>query len=391
MSISELSKRTVLLSICGLLLFLLLFSCSGDRQGEMEIDFSIDQLSESTISDALSEYSVIKLQTTPESRLHNIKKVIIRDDKIYVLNYMVNRQEIMIFLADGSFVRKIPAEHEQEIILSIADFDLHPVQGFIVVLDKKGKSIIEFTEKGEVRQQIAFDYNADEIAFGNTQGNVFAVVGLDKSAQNKKSKCEIIVLNEKYKAVKSFFPVDDDIFYVKSSMKSLYKQDGKVNFLKNGSNQLYQLGPDDYKKYRTLNFSRSVLPENKMYEAFFTGEVNPGDYVFNIGFYESDETFYTEFSSMEGNFIGLYNKVNKRSQLFNMLLDPKCKCDVKINVTGSFGDYFIVQVPRAKIRDMIDLLDYERVKCTNPEIFPRIDAMQPGENPVLLFMSFRQI
>lgn len=365
------------------------FSCSENERTDKNIDFSLEKRSESTISDIISNYSIVKLETTGDSKINIIKKVVIHGEKIYLLNHQENKQEILIFSLDGRYIDKISENGEgYSKYTGIADFDIHPVNGNVTILDQIQKQLVIFGEDTKFVETHKINSSAKEIAYGIENEKVFTVLHSRSSKGDSKSVMEINTYDEDYRLLKTYFPYNEKSSSVQSNEKTLMKRNGKVMFLREGTNNLYKI---DMKKCRNISnfiFPKPVLPADKMYDAFYSGSVDLNNYIYNVDYFESDSIVYSTFSSIDGNYIGIYNKESGISRLFNMLLDPSCKCGIKIDIVGSFENTFIIQIPRIKIPDVMEVLDGERSKCYNEEMFELIDHMAPGENPILLLLEF---
>lgn len=373
-----------------LIAILLIFSCTKKESLENNIDFSLEKLSDSTLSDEILNYAVVKLETTDDSKINLIKKVVIQNDRIFVLNHQENKQEILIFSLDGKFLDKISENGKGEISFSsIADFDINPINGNVTILDQKKQQLVIFGEDTNFIESHKINSPAYEIAYGTDDGMVFSVLHTKPSDDNSNSGHEISIYDENYKLLRIFFPNNNQNYSTQSNKKTLMKREDKVMYLREGTNNLYEI---DSKKCRNISnfiFTKPVLPTDKMYDAFFSGKVDLSQYTYNVGYFESDSIVYLTFSTIEGNFIGLYNKKSGSSSLFNILLDPACSCGIKIDIAGIFENAFIVQIPRNKIPDVMKVLDNDGKKCNNEEMFKIIDNMKPGENPILLLLKFK--
>ncbi|MCG6190769.1 6-bladed beta-propeller [Maribellus maritimus] len=371
-------------------MIMLLYSCVDKGNKESNIDFSMQKLSESTFSETISNYSIVKLETAEESKINVITKVLINNEHIYVLNHWENRQEILIFSQAGDYIDKISSGNNSTKSFSgIIDFDIHPVTGDICLLDQKQKKLVFFKEDGRFVKSTPINYLAGEIAYGVKAGKVFVVLHTIQSDAESDINDEIIVYDENDKLLDTYFEYQKENQPLQNKRITLMKRGDNVMFLKEGTNTLYEIGLKKCDIKSTFTFPKPVLPVNKIYGAFFSGDVDVSQYVYDIDYFESDSILYTTFSSTDGDYIGIFNKETNCSTLYNMLLDPSCKCGIKIEIAGVYQNNFIVQIPRTKIADVLEVLDNGRTKCTNDEIFELIDNMKPGENPILLLLELK--
>jgi hypothetical protein len=382
-------KINLTLKIIIAMIFLFLSSCIKKENMENSIDFSSKKYSESTLSDVISNYSIIKLETIDDSRINTIKKVLIEEQKIYILNHQENKQEILIFSTNGDYIDKISEINHEENEFYISDFDIHPMTNQIYLLSQKQKKVVVFDEKMEFIRSFNLNYPAKEIAFGTKSGRVFVVFRVAYQKEDIESNFEIVTYDENREFTNNFFPFEKGTPHIQDNAKTLIKRNDQVMFLKGGSNLIYSIELEKCSKTSNLIFSKPILPVDKTYAAFYTGEVDLTQYLYNVNYIESDTISFVTFSSVEGNYIGIYNKNSEVSSVYNPLLDPNCQCGVTIDIVGSIDNYFIVQIPRVKISSVMDVVDSSRTKANNEEMFKIIDNMEPGTNPILLLLEIK--
>ena len=372
------------------LLTIFLSSCVDKGNKKSNIDFSLQKLSESTFSETISNYSIVKLETAEDSKINVITKVLINNEHIYVLNHWENRQEILIFSLAGDYIDKISSGNNSINSFSgIIDFDIHPVTRDICILDQKQRKLVIYNEEGGFVKSTPINCLAREITYGVKAGRVFTVIHTIQSDAKSDINDEIVLYDENDKPLDTYFEYQKENYPVQNKRITLMKRGDNVMFLKEGTNNLYEIEPQKYNIISTLVFPKPVLPADKVYGAFFSGDVDVSQYVYDIDYFESDSILYTTFSSIDGDYIGIFNKESNRSTIYNMLLDPSCKCGIKIEIVGVYQNNFIIQIPRTKIADILEVLDNERTKCTNDEMFDVIDNMKPGENPILLLLELK--
>ena len=368
---------------------LFLSSCIKKENMKNNIDFSLKKYSESRLSDVVSNYSIIKLETIDDSRINIIKKVLIKGQRIYILNHQENKQEVLIFSNNGDYIDKISEVNHQENELYINDFDIHPVTNQIYLLSQKQKKVVVFNEKLEFIKRFNLNYLAKEIAFGTKSGKVFIVFRVAYQKENIESNFEIVTYDENSKLTNNFFPFEKDTPYFQDNTRTLMKRNDQVMFFKEGSSQIYLIESERCLKTSNLIFSKPILPVDKTYAAFYTGEIDLTQYFYNVHCIESDTILFVTFSSVEGNYIGIYDKNTEVSSVYNPLLDPNCQCGVTIDIVGYVDNYFIVQIPRVKISSVMDVIDYSKTKSNNKEMYEIIEKIEPRENPILLLLEIK--
>lgn len=367
-------------------LFLLLLGCDR-KQASDRIDFTYRKLQESTILDLASAYTIVKLETEEKSRINFIKKAVIANERIYVLNHFESRQEILEFSLDGNFIGKITGAKDQEKLSGISDFDIQPATGNLALLDSEQKEVLLYDQDRTFLQKHTVAAGARELSFGITGGKSIAALHAEPSKEAEGPGYEIFLYDENFQLVKSCFPYQEDLNTMFSKRSSLMKRDGRVLYLQEGTNNLYSLGTKGCNRIAELEFPKPVLPLDKRYDALFSGKEDLSQYVFELDYFETNQTLFTAFSGTGGDFYGIFDKTADSSMLYNVTYDPDCFCSIKIDIAGVSGDYFIVQIPRTKIKKVLSALDSDRSKCRNSEMFEVIEQMKPGENPILVLLE----
>lgn len=371
-----------------LLVFLLLLLIGCDRKQEGDrIDFTYQKLQESTILDLASAYTIVKLETEENSRINFIQKTCIGNERIYVLNHLESRQEILEFTMDGTFLGKISSEGDQGRLSGISDFDLHPITGQLVLLDPEQSNLLLYDSDRKFQQKHPVAHGARELCFGMRGDKSYAVLHASPSMEEEDPGCEIYIYDEQIQLINRCLPYEEGLRSVFSNRSKLMKRKGKVLYLREGTGTMYAIGPKGCNRIAELDFPQPVLPLDKRYDALFSGKEDLSQYVFELDYFETNQTLLTAFSSTGGDFYGIYDKVADSSMLFNVSYDPDCFCSIKLNITGTSGEYFLVQIPRTKIKKVLEALDKDRSKCRNIEMFEVIEEMKPGENPILVLLE----
>ena len=226
----------------ALVIISFVFSCTDKEIKGDSINFGHEILSKSIISEIISNYSIIKLETIDDSKINIIKKVIIRNGKIYVLNHQENKQEILVFSMNGDYVNKISKNYEEDNeFLNFVDFDIHPTNGNITILDQKQRQLVTFGGDTKFIERFKINSPAREIAYGVTNQKAFTVLHTKYSDKDSESGFEISTYDENYKLLKNFFPHSNKKGYVQSNERTLMKRNGNVMYLREGTNSLYEI------------------------------------------------------------------------------------------------------------------------------------------------------
>jgi hypothetical protein len=117
-----------------ILLFLLLNSCSSKSEGSNNvIHINLDKEDNVSVFDLVDSISVVQLETSQESLIGNIYKIIFHKDRFYLLDFPL--QTFFCFNSDGKFLFKMnkrgrgPDEYDYA-----GDFNIDPFNDQIMIL-----------------------------------------------------------------------------------------------------------------------------------------------------------------------------------------------------------------------------------------------------------------
>lgn len=136
-----------------MIFFMLLFSILGGcetkkTKEEKYLKISIDpgKVTISPISDFYSSIEIIPLETTNESIFGTSYKILLYNDKFYVLD--LKQHAIFIFKSTGEYVSNTSCLRGSgpEQYRSITDFDIHQDSGIIDILDPYAQRIMRYDE-----------------------------------------------------------------------------------------------------------------------------------------------------------------------------------------------------------------------------------------------------
>jgi hypothetical protein len=362
-----------------------LVSCLNNRKIDV-IDFTVESLSQSTIDKSVLSYSIIVLETNNDSKINKIKKVIIKNGQIYILNHFEQRQEIITFSLDGKYINKINEKDSN--ILNIPDFDIHPINGDISFINQEENKIERYSNNLDYIESYSINQKSESIIYGVDKECIYSVMN-GYPLSNDSLIYRVNIFDNNFNNIRFIFQYkskNKNTIYKKNNIFS--KRGSNVIYFQQGENYVYEIKKNKLSKIAKIVYPKQVLPIEEMYDAVFDSDVDMSNYIYNINYFESEENILSCFSSTEGKYIGIYNKKSKKATIYDMLLDPACMCDIKIDIVGTFENYFILQAPRLKVKNTLNLFDKERTKCNNNEMFDVLDKMKPGDNPILLLIEF---
>ena len=372
-------------------LSLILLGCNKNEFNEKEIDFSFSKLSNNPISDNVAKYSIIPLETKDEAYLTSGKKILIYGSKIYILeNNMGKRHLIYIFSLDGKFINKINAQGRgAKEYQGIGDFDIHPKTEYVSILDPALKKIFSYDLNSEYKSELQLDSWMKEFKYMQVGEEIYKVFTTRSSKLTNEQGNDIFVYDDDNNFIYSALSFSTPISIAVGNGISLMSNKNEVNYLKPNTNIIYSVNENSTNVKHILKFPLDVLPADEIENVYFKGKNILHKYVSNINYFESLNTIYALLMHNKEAHFGLYNKESKESIIFNEQKDPSCNCGITLRVKGTYKNSFIIETDYSQINSVLNMLDPEKGKCSNPEIFRTVEELDMTSNPILLLVEFK--
>lgn len=155
----------ILIFLLGFLL--LLHSCTIENKDLASASLFVDadcEVKNLRMSDLYSELRYIRLETSPESLISQVYKIIPFADRFLV----VDRESVKIFLfgIDGQFISTIGNKGDgPEDFVGISDVTTDPLNNRIFVLDSSRKQVQVYGADGLYHEHISIDFVAHELEY----------------------------------------------------------------------------------------------------------------------------------------------------------------------------------------------------------------------------------
>jgi len=361
-----------------LLISFTITTCSPDKKNEKEeivrININVDNFKSSgNLSDFLEVVKLIPLETSQESLIDEVDKVVQFRENIYVFD--LKSQKLLLFNLKGKFLGQIgqrgkgPGEY-----IEIHDFQVDTINELIYLLDFRKIHI--FSTKGK---------------WIRTENTEFMALALCKSANNEfvfyggGRDDRIYKTNSDFKVINSFFPYS--LAYRMSPRYPLSYYKNEILFHIPTCDTIFTLKDGKQKPLMYLDFNGYNFTKNDFDRLPMTEQDNLYDYLRNSGKYVMCHGFLPlkncAFISMNYSntaYIGFYNlKTDQYSfvqlrKLTNDIFGPF----MVLLPTGVTNDEFIFSVPPDKLIKDRNSSFYKK----NIEILGGITELS---NPVLLF------
>lgn len=281
-----------------------------ESTNKQTIPIDVDLIREYKMEEVFSRINLIPLETTEESTITEIKKVIFHENKYYVLDYRA--KAIFIFDASGKFLSKFhkvgkgPSEY-----LGIDDFQFNAFTGNLELLQVDGV-VLEYTLDGGFIQKFSVGSEVRSVQFFDVVSED-TIAFLSEYTENRlwlysRSKNEVI---QKLHKVPLFISGDTPF---KTITSPFYRYNGILNFSEPHSSKVYKITSSGYSlKYEWFfdsNFDIAMFPEGQTVEKNVEfWEKSTADYVsyfrYNL---ENDRLIITFFAYDSSYNLLLYNK-----------------------------------------------------------------------------------
>ncbi len=370
----------------------LIFSCNNNKKSKLNVDFNLTKLSKSLVTNNVNSYKVIPLETTDEAYLNSIRKILIYKDKIFLLDRLTGgRDFVYVFSLNGEYLNKINRQgrgaHEY---MSISDFDIHPKNETIDILDPGSRKLFSFNLNSEYLNEVKLNFGAKEFKYFTEGSKLYKAYSTKASilADDGVGR-HIYVYDENNNFLYSALPFINPLGVTIGNGIFLLKNETQVEYLKPNTNIVYSIKSNNIEIKYLLEFPNDVMPQDITENVFLHGKKNRKGYIYGLEYFESNNFIYTSFMYEKQPYWGLFDKYNKESIIFNHSKNPSCNCGVNLKIKGVYENYFIVQTDYLNFNNVIDLLDPTKEKCLNPNVFKTIEQLDMTSNPILILVEFK--
>ncbi|MDR0559059.1 MAG: 6-bladed beta-propeller [Prevotellaceae bacterium] len=351
-----------------------------DRENSVVLDLN-EFLSDKMIktSEFIDSSTLIPLETTDESLIAEINKLICTEDRFFVFDSDIG-QNVLIFSKEGKFIHKIPKGGGPEDIVNPEDIAIDEKNQILIVHHKTGLSFFDFNGKFIKKQRVPFYFSNFRII---PEGYLFITGAQHYNVHlNELYGLQVLITDSTFRIIAAGLPY----LYPKENYYGNYDYTNSfgnsVHFAFKFSDKVYQLeNAYSVKECYQLDFHKKRIPEQYLENTdVFIKESRQNDCYYYLGDYiecATHENFslYNAFNrkafktfifrdKSTGNLIG-GNQVFVDSDTAPLFASP---------LTG-WKDEFIGAIPAIAIHNSLT------ERKTNNEILKNIDE---DANPVLV-------
>lgn len=312
-----------------LLITLFLMSCGGNVSKTntaadleiIEVDFG-KEYKDKKFPNTNFSMTVRKLEDSPNLPIGQIDKVIVENEKIYILDRSKSKA-LFIYGRDKGFLDMIncvgrgPGE-----FITPHCFDIDKKSGNIIIMDNNGKKIIVYSPVGKYIKEFSYDFIAVDFILDN-EGNLIVNTGYFPSKDG--DNCLFVKMDMNGRILDRFFPSDalSPSLAAFNPRNSLQECDGETFFLPTFSNCIYSLNNNEPQAVYKIDFGKGWPTEEfversdgmhplKVRELLFENE-----YVCFLNCIQTKDILHLDFHKGK-NYSFYYNKHTKQSLLLPM-------------------------------------------------------------------------
>jgi hypothetical protein len=247
-------------------------------------------------SDLFDSISLIKLETTKESLIGNIDKLISYNNFYFILD-MAQSKAVFEFDNKGKFLRKIgqkgkgPGEYLEPHDIAVDQFS-----GRIIIYD--GRKLLFYDFEGKFIEEIKLSFSFR--SFSVLSKDVLAYY-FDNSLKEKdlhKLKFNLLFVNKKGKILSQSFDVDENIYPTSGSRSFFYQYNQELLVSPSYSNTIYSVSTESIVPKFVINFDKYAIPKDFVLNAKtdndFYRELKKSNYAFLRDYFETPN--YLAFS-----------------------------------------------------------------------------------------------
>ena len=347
--------------------------------GKREFDFG----------NIVKEVKIVPLETTKNSLLDGIYKVITTDEYIYIMDNFKGKS-LIIFTKEGKFIKRLlhgqgPGELQR---LYDIDYDFHTNE----LIAYQHSFFLFFDKEGNFLRQERLPINFDNF-MSLDNGYILRTVPVQNNTHLDDKEGYTFLFTDKNFTLKSVAVYQPKDIKAMSAHTYLYKNDSLITLAGRYSDSIYKYDAKKNKLYTefVLNYDKKI-PKKYLYgENFrvFQEVTKNNDYYFNIG--EYFETFSQNVFFLWNNYINLQTIVYRDKKTGNMIGGTSAMLNLEevpaLNFPiGVDKDYF-VSVYNPYINSYENLKNSKLISEADKE---KIKQFKDDDNPMLVYFTLKE-
>lgn len=334
----------------------------------------------------VKDMRVIPLETTKESLVGNVYKIIVEDKNIYIYDNF-NGGGIIIFNHEGKFIRRIPngkGPGELYRLLAVA-FDKQKGQ----LLAYQHPFILYYTESGEYIEQrkLPFGFYSFEVL---PNGYIFKTLDGQGNGHLDEFRDKTLLVTDKDFAVKyaALYYPDNKANY--SGYNYLYANDNGIQVTENSNDTIYKyVNGDRLKATYIMDYEDWKLPEKfwSLQGNEFSDALEKNDYFYFIGEYLETTTHHAFF--LRNDYRRIQSVIYRNKQTGHIIGGMSAQVDknqvlAAVSPISTYRDCFVSVCYKGKDDNLLSNSD-----ILSPESKEAMKNLQEEDNPVIVLFNLQ--
>lgn len=357
---------------------------SGNSQKITTLHVDINNPKEGKASTFFSDKSIIPLETTDESLIKYIDKLVLLNGKMYIFDK--TQKTVFVFDAEGKFLHKIsnigkgPGEYEQ-----IQDFCIDTLENKIILIADRPYKMLFYTMDGKF-------VNEKEMTgwYNNILTTPSNIVIYNRS--NSQEKYKILFQSRKTGEINNFLPYSGKIPSTNIAFPNFCRSYATY-FYEVLNDTIYKITDSAIKPAFYIDFGKDKLPENLRkcsdYNQIFREVVNTNKYGYFISnFRETEKYIIFKFEPDRKVF---YSKADKKIMVLRTIFDDKTGLPIYYFAHDGKDNKFISIIEAGNFCSFLRL-PADLYAKTYPE-FPKVKSqfgnVKKTDNPIIVIYTLK--
>lgn len=333
-------------------------------------------------ADLFKSIEILPLEFTNAGMIQKIEKIIKCNDKLYVLNRMQSRSNIVIFNLDGTLAGvldrkgKGPGEYVQ-----IFDFDVDPISNNIWLYDGYQSKTNIYNNKLDFVREFKMDdgRKSDLICFQKwNPSRIIFTQGFNRDNPNDNS--QILVSDRDGLIIEEYLKIKEQPDFSIGSRFRLQSTNSAVAFFPAFSDNVYYINHDSCFVAYELAFDQDCIkPGTRITSSAHSGEV------FNQSIIDSDLFLHINYMFNGKVYLSFYNKKTKQITTVINPWNDISNQGYLLRDLGAVDNKMVFEALNMDIHEILSKIDKDGSKLVNPEILKKIDPEAELSNPILVF------
>ena len=334
-------------------------------------------------SDIYESVKFVKLETSENSLIGSVDKIIAIDDRYIIMDYSMANM-VFVFNKDGKFLNRIgsmgagPEEYS-----SLNDVAYDKYNDEILVLGSK--AILRYKPDGTFAGRTLLDWSVNSI-FVVDKDACLLYLNNRNQPDGKKEDYNIMIINKEGKVVKRMFPYKHETDHLSFPRPMFSYYNNEVLFAPSFFNIVYKLGDKEVETKYVLDFGKYAIPES-IIEDKTDQELNnitKENYAYNTASFETSTHVICRFSYKRIGLTCYYSKETGKTNVAAVYFNDMYALLTGSPILATDGDSLIGIIESSSSHPYKDYVSTMKSsnKDINEVIYDKLLAVFPDTKPI---------